>query len=83
MTNLRGSKTDQEWAELEKEIAREGWSIDVTRRSVTHYYKDGKSLCGRKLLEFHMDKFDKSTNYSQVLGYTCTLCYKKLKDATK
>lgn len=62
-------------------VEKEGWSIDVTSKNVTHYYKDGISLCGRKRLLFHMDKFDKSKDYSQILGFNCELCLKKLNKA--
>ena len=60
-------------------MEKEGWSIDITSSNVTHYYKDGVSLCKRKLLQFYMDKFDKSIDYSQILGKNCTNCYIKLK----
>lgn len=56
----------------------EGWSIDVTSSNVTHYYKDGISLCKRKKIKFYMDKFHKTNDYSQVLGYHCQICEKKL-----
>jgi hypothetical protein len=59
-------------------MEKEGWSIDITSSNVTHYYKDGVSLCKRKLLQFYMDKFDKSIDYSQILGKNCTNCYIKL-----
>jgi predicted nuclease of restriction endonuclease-like (RecB) superfamily len=59
-----------------KEILREGWSIDVASKQVTHYYKNGKSLCNLKIAEPYMNLFDNSVNY---LGYTCILCSKKLK----
>jgi len=62
-----------------KEILREGWSIDVASKQMTHYYKNGKSLCTLKIVEPYMNQFDNSVNYSQVLGYTCILCSKKLK----
>jgi len=62
-----------------KETFREGWSVDVASKQMTHYYKNEKSLCTLKILEPYMNQFDKSVNHSQVLGYTCILCIKKLK----
>jgi hypothetical protein len=59
--------------------SNEGWSVDVTNKKATHYYKDGKSLCGKELQKHHMNIFDKSIDYSQVLGYRCTICYNRLK----
>ena len=58
---------------------KEGWSIDVTNKKATHYYRNGVSLCGKETQKFYMDKFDKSPDYSQVLGYVCSFCHKKLK----
>lgn len=58
---------------------KEGWSIDVTNKKATHYYKDGVSLCGKEHQKFYMDKFDTSVDYTVLLGYTCSLCHKKLK----
>ena len=60
---------------------KEGWSIDITSKKATHYYKDGVSLCKRKVVEFYMDNFDKDPDYSQVLGSVCQFCQKKLKKA--
>jgi hypothetical protein len=62
-----------------KEILREGWSVDVVSKGVTHYYKNGKSLCGKKIVEPYMNLFDRPVNYSQVLGFNCRVCHKKLK----
>lgn len=55
-----------------------GWSINITSKKATHYYKNGVSLCGKAQLQFFMDKLDDDINYSQVLGSVCSLCYKKL-----
>jgi hypothetical protein len=63
---------------------KEGWSIDVSSSNYTHYYRDGISLCKRKIVKPFMDKFHNEKDYSQVLGYVCSLCEKKLKqDANK
>jgi abortive infection bacteriophage resistance protein len=67
---------------MEMEI-KEGWSIDITNKCGTHYYRNGSSLCGKATQKFYMDKFDKSIDYSQVLGFTCRLCEKKLKKECK
>jgi hypothetical protein len=58
---------------------KEGWSIDVTNKKATHYYKNGVSLCGKETQKFHLNNFDKSLDYSQVLGFVCSFCHKKLK----
>jgi len=58
---------------------KEGWSIDITNKNATHYYREGISLCGKATQKFYMDKFEKSVDYSQVLGFSCRFCYKKLK----
>lgn len=58
---------------------KEGWGVDVTNKKATHYYKDGVSLCGKERQKFYMDKFDTRENYTMLLGYTCSLCQKKLK----
>jgi len=64
--------------------SNEGWSIDITNKRATHYYKNGVSLCGKEIEKFYMDNFNKSIEYSQVLGFHCILCEKKLrKDANK
>ncbi len=60
------------------EQIKEGWSIDITSKKATHYYKDGVSLCKKANQKFFMDKFHKSSDYSQVLGSVCSLCQKKL-----
>ena len=57
----------------------EGWSIDITNKKATHYYKDGTSLCKKETQKFYMENFDKSVDYTQILGSVCTLCHKKLK----
>jgi hypothetical protein len=55
---------------------KEGWSVDVTNKRATHYYKEGVSLCGKDTQKFYMTKFDKSTDYTQILGSVCNLCEK-------
>ncbi len=57
-------------------ICNEGWAIDVTNKKATHYYKGGKSLCGRELEKEYFDNFDKSIDYTQILGSTCGFCHK-------
>jgi hypothetical protein len=56
----------------------EGWAIDICSKNVTHYYKDGVSLCKRKLAKDYFDRYHKEKDYSQVLGFVCTNCQKKL-----
>jgi hypothetical protein len=58
---------------------KEGWSIDITNKRATHYYRNGVSLCGKETQKFYMGNFDKSIEYSQILGSVCSLCEKKLK----
>lgn len=58
---------------------REGWAIDVTNKNHTHYYKDGKSLCGRALDKEFFNGYDNSDTFSGILGYTCSICEKKKK----
>jgi len=58
----------------------EGWSIDTTSGNATHYYKDGLSLCKKKKVKFHMDKFHPQKDFTQILGFTCKLCSKKLNE---
>ena len=62
-----------------------GWSIDITNKNATHYYIDGLSLCKKAKVKFHMDKFHPEKNFSMILGFTCSLCSKKLeiKDGNK
>ena len=55
-----------------------GWSIDVTNKNATHYYKDGVSLCKLAKVKFHMDKFHPEKDFSMILGFTCTKCHKIL-----
>lgn len=57
----------------------EGWAIDTTSKKRTHYYKSGQSLCKRALTKHFMNSFDDNINYTQILGYTCDFCSKKLK----
>lgn len=32
-------------------MEQEGWSLNITKRQKTHYYKKGVSLCGRAFVE--------------------------------
>jgi len=57
---------------------KEGWAIDVASRNHTHYYKDGKSLCNKKIAKDYF-KYTKTKEFTQVLGFTCTLCKNKAK----
>lgn len=59
---------------------KEGWAIDVCSKNVTHYYKDGKSLCKRKLDKEYFDRYHKEKDFSVILGFVCTLCQKKVKE---
>jgi hypothetical protein len=61
------------------ENKEEGWSLDITSSNHTHYYINGLSLCKRKRLKPFMKVFDKDKNYSQVLGFVCSICEKKIK----
>jgi len=54
-------------------LIKEGWSIDITNKRATHYYKNGTSLCGKQRQKFYMDNFDKSIEYSQILGSVCSI----------
>ncbi len=56
----------------------EGWSIDITKKGAVHYYKNGMSLCGKKILREYMKHFDSRPNFSAVLGYPCSICSKKI-----
>jgi hypothetical protein len=58
----------------------EGWSIDISSSNHTHYYRNGLSLCKRKILKPFMNVFDTDKNYSQVLGFICSICEKKIKE---
>jgi len=62
--------------ESKKEI---GWGVDVTKKSHHHYYKDGISLCKRKVKPFHVDNLKPDVDYTFVLGYQCSFCLKALK----
>ena len=58
---------------------KEGWAVDITSSNATHYYKDGISLCKKKIAQPFFSNYDKDKDYSQVLGYVCSLCRKKNK----
>ena len=66
--------------DLNKKI---GWAIDITNKNATHYYIDGVSLCKKSNVKFHMDKFHPEKEFSMILGYTCSICYKKIVDENK
>lgn len=56
-------------------IIDEGWSIDINSRAKTHYYKDGKSLCGRVEIKKHMRNFSKQKG--SIYFEQCPTCVKK------
>lgn len=58
---------------------KEGWSIDITNKKATHYYRGGVSLCGKETQKFYMDNFDTNIDYTQILGSICSFCHRKLK----
>jgi len=57
-------------------MANEGWSNDITVRAKTHYYKNGKSLCGKAGVKKHMKIFDKERIGSKYYC-DCMVCVKK------
>jgi hypothetical protein len=59
-------------------IHKEGWAIDVASKNRNHYYKDGVSLCGKATQKEYMTGFNKSKDFSVVLGYNCSICEKKI-----
>jgi len=53
----------------------EGWSVDITTRGRTHYYKNGVSLCNKVKLKFFMG-IDSDEKGSKWVGH-CSICCKK------
>lgn len=58
------------------EIKRQGWSTDITKRGVDHYYLDGISLCGKARDNFHLKHFDPNPLRYSHSG-CCLICLKK------
>ena len=82
-----GTDSVRAWVDIFNEhqklkATKTGWAVDVTNKKATHYYAGGASLCGRELDKPYFTNYDKSIEYTQVLGSTCSLCYKKLKKIT-
>ena len=58
-------------------MEKEGWGTDVTAKGAkTHYYKDGKSLCGKAVVKHFMNNFNKERTGSKY-SCDCGICIKK------
>ena len=57
---------------------QEGWADDVTGTSgkLSHYYSDGKSLCGKWILKHFMKVTDATTKGSKSTMH-CMICEKR------
>jgi hypothetical protein len=58
---------------------KEGWSNDITSRNRRHYYKYGKSLCGKATVKHYMRVFDTESTGDKY-SYDCSICINKLKE---
>lgn len=59
-------------------MEKEGWSDSIIGTGTIHYYKNGKSLCGRAVVNNGHKIFDDSTrDLNDRYSCHCLLCIKK------
>lgn len=61
---------------------REGWADDITKgRAKTHYYKDGKSLCGKATDNFRLRYFE--MRIGSKYAHDCGACINKIRSSLR